>query len=72
VVTRDDGAVAICSDCLVVVRGQPVLTTVSPSVVNGGKRTITVTGQHIQRVVEVTSSSSERAAVQSFKNTIGK
>jgi hypothetical protein len=50
-----------------VVRGQPVVTAVNPAVVREGKRTITVSGDHLQRVTRVRSSS-RHVEVQSFKN----
>jgi hypothetical protein len=65
--TRDDGSITTCVGCLVVQRADPVVTSVSPSVVRTGKRTIVVSGTHLQRVVKVTSSS-RRVQVQSFKN----
>ena len=55
--SRDDGSVATCVGCLVVLRGQPVVTAVNPAVAREGKRTITVSGEHLQRVTKVRSSS---------------
>ena len=65
--SRDDGSVATCVGCLVVLRGQPVVTAVNPAIVREGKRTITVSGEHLQRVTKVRSSS-RQVVVQSFKN----
>ena len=67
VATRADGQSATCVGCLNILRGPPVVTKVSPNVVKEGKATITVSGDNLQRVVKVTSSS-RRVVVQSFKN----
>ena len=66
-VTRDDGQTATCASCLSVLRGQPYVSGISPSVVREGTRTLTVSGLRLQRATRVTTSS-RKVTVQSYKN----
>ena len=66
-VTRDDGQTAMCSACLTVRREYPMVSSVTPSVVREGTRTLRIDGQFLQRVTRVTTSS-RKVKVKSFTN----
>jgi hypothetical protein len=67
IVSRDDGETATCIGCTNVVLGAPVLGVIAPQSIRVGLRTITVSGLHLQTVVNVTESSGA-ISVQSFVN----
>jgi hypothetical protein len=66
-VTRDDGQISTCTACLTVHRGDPYVFSTSPPVVREGTRTLTFSGQFLQRVTRVTTSS-RKVKVKSFTN----